>query len=68
MISVNEALDHIFARLTALDVETIPFRAAAGRVLAKSVAAATARHRHLDPVKLFAFSPERPCRKVQSGS
>ena len=39
MISVNEALDHIFARLTALDVETIPLRAAAGRVLAKSVAA-----------------------------
>ena len=39
MISVNEALDHVFSRLKPLDTETVPLRDAAGRVLAKPVTA-----------------------------
>ncbi len=40
MISVAEALKHLFALVTPLEVETVPLREAAGRVLARDVAAA----------------------------
>ena len=39
MIPVSTALDHLFALADVLPVETVPLRAAAGRVLAQSVAA-----------------------------
>ena len=39
MISVTEALDHLFALADPLPVETVPLREAAGRVLARPVAA-----------------------------
>lgn len=40
MISVAEALDQLFALVAPMDVETIPLRQAAGRVLARDVTAA----------------------------
>lgn len=39
MITVSEALDHLFALASPLDVETVPLSQANGRVLAKSVRA-----------------------------
>ena len=39
MIPVSTALDHLFALAEPLDVETVPLRAAAGRVLAQTVTA-----------------------------
>ncbi len=39
MISVAEALDHLFALVSPLEPETVPLRAAAGRILATPVAA-----------------------------
>ncbi|MCT4369539.1 molybdopterin molybdotransferase MoeA [Yangia mangrovi] len=39
MISVSEALDHLFALARPLDVEEVPLREAGGRVLARPVAA-----------------------------
>ena len=39
MIPVAEALDHLFALADLLPVETVPLRAAAGRVLAETVTA-----------------------------
>ncbi|WP_299965408.1 gephyrin-like molybdotransferase Glp [uncultured Roseobacter sp.] len=39
MIPVSEALAHLFALVTPLGVQTVPLRAAAGRVLARDVAA-----------------------------
>ena len=39
MITVNQALDHLFALADLLPIETVPLRAAAGRVLAEPVAA-----------------------------
>ncbi|WP_299671059.1 gephyrin-like molybdotransferase Glp [uncultured Roseobacter sp.] len=39
MISVAEALQHLFALVSPLEVETVPLRSAAGRVLARNVAA-----------------------------
>lgn len=39
MISVEEALEQLFALVTPLETETVPLRAASGRVLARSVAA-----------------------------
>ena len=39
MIPVAEALDHLFALADLLPVETVPLRAACGRVLAETVAA-----------------------------
>jgi len=39
MISVSEALNHIFALANKLDTETVPLAQAAGRVLAKDVSA-----------------------------
>lgn len=39
MISVAEALEHLFALVRPLETETVPLRAAAGRVLAREVAA-----------------------------
>lgn len=40
MISVAQALDHLFALSAPLEAETVALRAASGRVLARSVAAA----------------------------
>lgn len=40
MISVDQALAHVFDLVTSLDAETVPLRQAAGRVLAKPVVAA----------------------------
>ncbi|WP_299404251.1 gephyrin-like molybdotransferase Glp [uncultured Roseobacter sp.] len=40
MISVAEALDQLFALVAPMDIETIPLRQAAGRVLARDVTAA----------------------------
>lgn len=39
MISVAEALDHLFALVSPLDTETVPIRQSAGRVLAEPVVA-----------------------------
>ncbi|WP_114285077.1 gephyrin-like molybdotransferase Glp [Candidatus Halocynthiibacter alkanivorans] len=39
MISVSEALDHIFSLCTPLDAEDVPLHLAAGRTLARSVTA-----------------------------
>jgi molybdopterin molybdotransferase len=39
MISVESALAHLFDLITPMDVEVVPLRAAAGRVLARDVAA-----------------------------
>ena len=39
MIPVSEALDHLFGLVGSLDVETVPLRAAAGRLLAGPVTA-----------------------------
>ncbi|MEP1198632.1 gephyrin-like molybdotransferase Glp [Tateyamaria sp.] len=39
MIPVLTALDHLFALADPIDIETVPLRAAAGRVLAQSVSA-----------------------------
>ena len=39
MISVREALDHVFALARPLGTETVPLRQAAGRVLAAPVVA-----------------------------
>jgi molybdopterin molybdotransferase len=39
MISVSEALDHLFALVAPLDIEEVPLAEAAGRVLAREVAA-----------------------------
>ncbi|MCV3272393.1 molybdopterin molybdotransferase MoeA [Roseobacter sinensis] len=39
MISVAEALEHLFALVRPLETETVPLREAAGRVLARDVAA-----------------------------
>jgi molybdopterin molybdotransferase len=39
MISVSEALDHLFALVAPLDIEEVPLAQAAGRVLAREVAA-----------------------------
>ena len=39
MIPVAEALDRIFALLTPLPAETVPLRAACGRVLARDAVA-----------------------------
>ena len=39
MISVAEALEKLFALAPVMDVESVPIRNAAGRVLAQSVAA-----------------------------
>ena len=43
MISVREALDHVFALARPVGTETIPLRQAAGRVLAKPVTATRAQ-------------------------
>jgi molybdopterin molybdotransferase len=43
MISVAEALDHLFALVDPLDTEEVPLREAAGRVLARDVTAARAQ-------------------------
>ena len=43
MISVQEALDKIFALLEPLDAESIELRKASGRVLAEAVIAARAQ-------------------------
>lgn len=40
MISVTQALDHLFALADVLPVETVPLRAASGRVLAQGVTTA----------------------------
>lgn len=39
MISVDQALDHLFALTDVMPVETVPLRQAAGRVLAETVSA-----------------------------
>ncbi|MEO9573827.1 MAG: gephyrin-like molybdotransferase Glp [Tateyamaria sp.] len=39
MIPVLTALDHLFALADPIDIETVPLRAAAGRILAQSVSA-----------------------------
>ena len=39
MISVAQALEHLFALTDTLEIEDVPLRAAAGRVLAKDVQA-----------------------------
>ncbi|MGC3936691.1 gephyrin-like molybdotransferase Glp [Roseobacter sp. EG26] len=39
MISVAEALEHLFALVQPMEIETVPLRNAAGRVLAQEVAA-----------------------------
>ena len=39
MISVSDALSHLFDLVTATEVEAVPLRQAAGRVLARDVVA-----------------------------
>ena len=39
MISVNEALEHLFTLTRTMDIEEVPLRAAAGRVLARDLTA-----------------------------
>lgn len=39
MITVAEALEHLFALITPTEIENVPLRAAAGRVLARDVSA-----------------------------
>ena len=39
MISVSEALDRLFTLISPLDVEEVPLAEAAGRILARDVAA-----------------------------
>lgn len=43
MITVNDALDHLFALVTPTDAETVPLARAAGRVLTAPVTAARAQ-------------------------